>query len=55
MKLIANKTVSELKRLLPVIIDSVPDGQSLRVQNAIRLTRIIIKKLNKLKNYEQRD
>ena len=53
MKIIANSTVSELIRLIPVIIDSVPPGQSLRVENAIRIVRKIIKKLNKLKELEK--
>ena len=50
MKQISNSIVSELIRLLPVLIDHVPPGQSLRVQNAIRLIRQILKKLDKLKD-----
>lgn len=53
MKLIANNTVAELIRLLPVIINSVPDGQSLRVKNAIRITRNNLKKLNQLKDFKK--
>ena len=53
MKLIANNVVSELIRLVPVIIDSVPPGQSLRVENAIRITKKILKKLNNLKEIEK--
>ena len=53
MKLIANSTVAELIRLVPVIINAVPEGSSLRVQNAIRLTRKILKKLNTLKDSEK--
>ena len=53
MKLIANNMVSELIRLVPVIIDSVPPGQSLRVENAIRITRKILKRLNNLKDIEK--
>lgn len=52
MKIISNSTVNELIRLLPVLIDSIPPGQSLRVQNAIRIVRNILKKLNKLKDQE---
>lgn len=53
MKLIANNMVSELIRLVPVIIDSVPPGQSLRVENAIRITKKILKRLNNLKQLEK--
>ncbi|MBQ7553304.1 MAG: hypothetical protein IJT46_02965 [Bacteroidaceae bacterium] len=53
MKLIANNVVSELIRLVPIIIDSVPPGQSLRVENAIRITKKILKKLNNLKEIEK--
>lgn len=53
MKQIANNTVAELIRLVPVIINSVPEGSSLRVQNAIRITRKIIKKLGNLKDVER--
>ncbi len=53
MKIIANSMVSELIRLIPVIIESVPPGQSLRVQNAIRIVRKITKKLNNLKEFEK--
>ena len=53
MKIIANSMVSELIRLIPVIIESVPPGQSLRVQNAIRIVRKITKKLNSLKELKK--
>ncbi len=53
MKLIANHLVDELIRLLPVIIKCVPPGQSTRVQNAIRIVRNILIKLNKLKTVEK--
>jgi hypothetical protein len=52
MKLIANNLVSELIRLLPVIINSVPPDRSLRVANAIRITKNILKRLNNLKDLE---
>lgn len=51
MKRIPNAVVSELIRLLPVLIGSIPiKGQSLRVQNAIRLTKKLINKLKTLKD-----
>lgn len=50
MKRIPNAVVSELIRLIPVLIDSIPPGQNLRVQNAIRLTNKLIKKLKTLKD-----
>lgn len=54
MKQIANNLVTELIRLVPIIIDSVPkQGQSLRVENAIRITRKILKRLNNLKDIEK--
>lgn len=52
MKRIPNAVVSELIRLLPVLIASIPPGQSLRVQNAIRITNKLIKKLKSLKEDE---
>lgn len=50
MKLIPNQVVSELIRLIPVLIENIPSGRSTRVDNAIRLTKIIINKLKKLKD-----
>ena len=53
MKRISNAAVSELIRLIPILIEHIPPGQSLRVQNAIRLSKRLITKLKKLKD-EQR-
>ena len=39
MKRIPNGVVSELIRLLPVLIENIPPGRSTRVDNAIRLTK----------------
>lgn len=52
MKIIPNNTVSELQRLIPVLIGQIPDGQSTRVQNAIRLSKILVRKLSTLKDYD---
>lgn len=52
MKRIPNAVVSELIRLVPVLIEHIPPGQSLRVQNAIRLTKILINKLKSLKDVQ---
>jgi hypothetical protein len=52
MKLIANNLVSELIRLIPILIDCIPPDQSTRIQNAIRITRNIIKQLNELRDIE---
>jgi hypothetical protein len=50
MKKIPNQTVSELIRLLPVLIENIPSDCSTKVQNNIRLTKIIINKLKSLKD-----
>lgn len=50
MKRIPNNVVSELIRLLPVLIDNIPPGRSTRVDNAIRLTKKLIAKLKTLKD-----
>lgn len=52
MKRIPNAVVSELIRLVPVLIEHIPPGQSLRVQNAIRLTKRLINKLKSLKDVQ---
>ena len=51
MKQIPNDIVSTLLRCLPLIIDNVviPQG-STRIYNAVRQTKIIIKRLSKIKN-----
>ena len=48
MKKIPNYVVSELVRLLPVLIENIPPGHSTRVGNAIRITKRIINKLKSL-------
>ena len=50
MKRIPNNVVSELIRLLPVLIDNIPPGRSTRVDNAIRLKKKLIVKLKTLKD-----
>lgn len=53
MKKIPNHMVTELQRLVPLIIDNVSDTKKTRVLNAIRITKKIIKKLDNLKNIEK--
>lgn len=50
MKRIPNQTVSDLIRLIPVLIEGIPAGGSIKVINAIRLLKIIVKRLKKLKD-----
>jgi hypothetical protein len=50
MKQIPNQTVSDLIRLIPILIKSIPPGQCTRVLNAIRLLSIIIKRLKITEN-----
>lgn len=50
MKRIPNNLVSELIRLIPVLIENIPPGKSTRVDNAIRLTNKIVKRLKTLKD-----
>lgn len=50
MKMIPNQIVSELIRLLPVLIEHIPPGQSTRVDNAIRIIKKIINILKLLKD-----
>ena len=42
--------VSELIRLIPVLIKQIPPGQSTRIDNAIRLINNIVKRLKFLEN-----
>jgi hypothetical protein len=53
MKKIPNHMVTELQRLVPLIIDNVSDTKNTRVLNAIRITKKIIKKLDNLKDIEK--
>lgn len=50
MKRIPNQMVSELIRLVPVLIENIPPGKSTRVDNTVRLTKKIINKLKTLKD-----
>lgn len=52
-KKIPNHMVTELQRLVPLIIDNVSDTKNTRVLNAIRITKKIIKKLDNLKDIEK--
>lgn len=52
MKKIPNYMVTELQRLVPLIIDNVSDTNNTRVLNAIRITKKIIKKLDNLKDID---
>ena len=45
--------VTELQRLVPLIIDNVSPTRNTRVLNAIRITKKIINKLNNLKDIEK--
>lgn len=53
MKKIPNHMVTELQRLVLLIIDNVSDTKNTRVLNAIRITKKIIKKLDNLKDIEK--
>lgn len=50
MKKIPNQLVAELIRLLPVLIENIPSGKSTRIDNTIRLIKLIINKLKTLKD-----
>lgn len=51
MKKIPNHLVNELIRLIPVLIENIPhEGRSTIVDNAIRLTNKIVKRLKSLKD-----
>lgn len=52
MKKIPNQLVAELIRLLPVLIENIPSGKSTRIDNTIRLVKLIINKLKTLKDGE---
>lgn len=54
MKKIPNHMVTELQRLVPlIIIDNVSDTKNTRVLNAIRITKKIVNKLDNLKDIEK--
>lgn len=53
MKKIPNHMVTELQRLVPLIIDNVSDTKNARVLNAIRITKKIVNKLDNLKDIEK--
>ena len=50
MRHLSNQMVSELIRLIPILIKSIPPGQSTRVQNAMRLINNIVKRLKVIEN-----
>ena len=53
MKKIPNHMVTELQRLVPLIIDNISDTKNTRVLNAIRITKKIVNKLDNLKDIEK--
>ena len=50
MKRISNNVVSELIRLVPVLIENMPETRNTRLINAVRQTKLQLKKLEKLKD-----
>lgn len=57
MRNIPNDIVQTLIRTLPLILDNMDEEavqKKLRLNNAVRLTKIIVKRLNKIE-YEQRN
>lgn len=53
MRIIPNDIVTTLIRTLPQILDNMDEEavrKKLRLNNAVRLTRIVIKRLNKIEN-----
>lgn len=50
MKRISNSAVAELKRLVPVLIENIPETRNTRLINAIRQTKLLLKKMDKLKD-----
>lgn len=53
MRKIPNDIVTTLIRTLPQILDNMDEEavrKKLRLNNAVRLTRIVIKRLNKIEN-----
>lgn len=53
MKVIANNLVSELCRHLEVLIKHIEPKHGLRVENAIRMSKLNIRKLKNLEDYEE--
>jgi hypothetical protein len=47
MKQIPNDMAADLKRLLPLVIENAPKGKSTRLDNAVRLLGMIVRKLNR--------
>ena len=50
MKTVSNSLISELLRLIPVVIKNLPEKQSTRLQNTVRLLNNILKRLRKISN-----
>jgi hypothetical protein len=53
MKKVPNYVVSELIRLLPVLINNIEPGRNTRLINTIRLINKIINKLKNCKDVDQ--
>jgi hypothetical protein len=46
--MLANKTVDELSRLIPILTENIDlTGKSTKIINAVRLSKIIVKQLKK--------
>lgn len=53
MRAVPNDIVQTLIRSLPIILDNIDkeaERKKLRLNNAVRLTKIIVKRLNKIEN-----
>lgn len=54
MKQVADNVITTLVRCLPIVLANVETaGKSTRVSNAVRLTKQILTKLNKINNNER--
>lgn len=52
MKSVPDYILKDLVRLLPVLIDNIDvDGRNTRLYNAVRLVKILIKKISKIIEY----
>ena len=52
MKNVPDYILKELVRLLPVLIENINvDGRNTRLYNAVRLVKILIKKISKISEY----
>lgn len=58
MRSISNSTITTLLRCLPLILDNLNEGsmrRSTRLYNAVRQTKIIINKLKRIEDEQQRN